>query len=210
MTPPLERLLPKLEGVTKSGNGYSARCPAHEDTRASLSITEGEHGKVLLKCHAGCDVDAIVAAVGLEIGDLFMPRLRVVNKTPKATSTTATPREGGPPVGPPENDSNTRTPPGLTLAGYAAAKRLPIAFLTEIGLSDVMVGRPCVRIPYFDASGQETRRPIPLRPHWRRPVPLAARQQADALRAVSPRTRPSGRAPDTRRRRVGRAHTLAP
>jgi len=68
---PLELLLSKLPGVKKSGSGWSARCPVHDDRRASLSVSTGDDGRVLLRCHAGCDTAAIVAAVGLKLADLF-------------------------------------------------------------------------------------------------------------------------------------------
>ena len=54
-----------------SGDGHMAKCPAHEDRTASLSINTGDDGRVLLKCHAGCDVDAILHAAHLERRDLF-------------------------------------------------------------------------------------------------------------------------------------------
>jgi DNA primase len=47
----------------RSGKGYLARCPAHDDRKASLSISEGRDGRVLLKCFAGCAFDQIVSAV---------------------------------------------------------------------------------------------------------------------------------------------------
>ncbi len=43
--------------------GSSAKCPAHEDTQASLSISENPAGKVLLKCHAGCSQGAVIGAL---------------------------------------------------------------------------------------------------------------------------------------------------
>ncbi len=55
----------------KSGAGYSACCPAHDDENPSLSIREGNDGKILLHCFAGCPVDAICHALGLEVSDLF-------------------------------------------------------------------------------------------------------------------------------------------
>jgi len=58
----------------KSGEGYTARCPAHEDSRASLSVSEGKDGKALLKCFTGCEAAAIAAALGLEMADLFPER----------------------------------------------------------------------------------------------------------------------------------------
>jgi putative DNA primase/helicase len=47
----------------RSGAGYVARCPAHEDSHASLWIRDGEKG-LLLYCYAGCDFRAIVRALG--------------------------------------------------------------------------------------------------------------------------------------------------
>jgi hypothetical protein len=71
---PLARVLERLPGVRQTGAGYSAHCPAHDDRSASLSVTDGDDGRVLLHCHAGCAVEAIVAAMGLEVRDLFPPR----------------------------------------------------------------------------------------------------------------------------------------
>ena len=39
------------------------RCPVHEDRRPSLSITTGKDGKVLVRCHAGCDQRDLIAAL---------------------------------------------------------------------------------------------------------------------------------------------------
>ena len=59
---PVDLLLSKLSGAKKSGDGWSAQCPAHEDQHASLSVSAGDEGTVLVKRHAGCDTSAIVAA----------------------------------------------------------------------------------------------------------------------------------------------------
>jgi hypothetical protein len=64
-------LLDRLDRVKRAGDGWQARCPAHEDRTPSLSIREGDDGRVLLKCHAGCSVEAIVDALGISISDLF-------------------------------------------------------------------------------------------------------------------------------------------
>jgi hypothetical protein len=71
---PIENLLAKLPGAKKASNGWSARCPAHDDRRASLSVAQGDDGTALVKCHAGCDTSAILAAVGLKLADLFPPK----------------------------------------------------------------------------------------------------------------------------------------
>jgi hypothetical protein len=69
---PVETILSKLRGVTPlSGGGYSALCPAHDDAVNSLSVSVGHDGRVLLRCHAGCQTSAVVAAMGLAFADLF-------------------------------------------------------------------------------------------------------------------------------------------
>ncbi len=68
---PVDRVLAKLPGAKKSGKGWSARCPAHDDRNPSLSVSEGDDGTVLLKCHSGCTTAAILDAVGLTPRDLF-------------------------------------------------------------------------------------------------------------------------------------------
>ncbi len=60
--------------ATRTAGGWAARCPAHDDRNASLSLTEGRDGRTLLRCHAGCEFSAIVAAMGLKPSDLFPPR----------------------------------------------------------------------------------------------------------------------------------------
>src|SRR5579859_7376119 len=71
MMTPVNTLLAKLPSAKKSGNGWLARCPAHEDRRASLSVSEGDDGRALLNCHAGCGAAAILSALGLTLADLF-------------------------------------------------------------------------------------------------------------------------------------------
>lgn len=65
----LEEVARRFE-ATRSGAGFMARCPAHEDDRASLGISQ-ENGKVLLHCFAGCVTDAILRAKKLTMKDLF-------------------------------------------------------------------------------------------------------------------------------------------
>jgi len=71
---PIDRVLRGLHGVKDASDGYIALCPAHEDRNPSLSVKEADDGKALLHCHAGCDTEQIVAALGLEMHDLFPPR----------------------------------------------------------------------------------------------------------------------------------------
>lgn len=48
-----------------------ARCPAHQDRHASLSVTEFRDGKVGLHCFAGCTTGEVCEAIGLTLRDLF-------------------------------------------------------------------------------------------------------------------------------------------
>lgn len=68
-----EEFAARLNGK-RTGTGWAAKCPAHEDRNASLSITAGDDGKTLLRCHAGCTFADVVAAAGLRPGDLFPPK----------------------------------------------------------------------------------------------------------------------------------------
>ena len=67
----MDDLLTRLTEVKSSGDGWMARCPAHEDHDPSLSIGRGDDGRWLLKCHAGCTIDAILLALDLQRRDLL-------------------------------------------------------------------------------------------------------------------------------------------
>jgi len=62
--------------VPSWGDAKAARCPAHDDSRASLSLSEGDDGRALLYCHAGCDVREVVEALDLNMSDLFSTSYR--------------------------------------------------------------------------------------------------------------------------------------
>ena len=67
-------LLERLEAVKATGHGrWMARCPAHDDRHPSLSIGDGD--RILVHCFAGCAVEDVLTAVGLELSDLFPERL---------------------------------------------------------------------------------------------------------------------------------------
>jgi hypothetical protein len=68
---PVELLLSKLPNAKRHGEAWAARCPAHKDKRPSLSISEGEGGRALVHCHAGCKPEEVVAALGMTLADLM-------------------------------------------------------------------------------------------------------------------------------------------
>ena len=64
-------ILDRLDALRRHGSDCIARCPAHDDRNPSLSIKQGEDGRVLVYCHAGCSVESICAALGIAKRDLF-------------------------------------------------------------------------------------------------------------------------------------------
>jgi hypothetical protein len=128
----VDEFLGRLDRVKKAGDGWVAHCPSHEDRNPSLSISERE-GRILLHCHAGCTAEAIVAALGLELHDLF--------EGEGESDTTS-------------GNTSTRQQSGCTLAEFAAAKQLPEDFLRSHGVDQITyLKRPAVRFAYLDDAG---------------------------------------------------------
>ena len=79
MASPIDTIMARLDTgghrPTKSGNGWRAFCPVHEaDGKAhkpSLSIDQGDDGRALICCRAGCQTESIVKALGMGMQDLF-------------------------------------------------------------------------------------------------------------------------------------------
>ncbi|MGB8297961.1 MAG: hypothetical protein WCG85_21265, partial [Polyangia bacterium] len=94
MTASLSELLRALQPhkLRKTSSGWAACCPAHEDKRPSLSITEAANGNVLVKCHAGCRTEDVLAKLDLPMAVLFADHGEPV-ATPLRTAPTTTERE---------------------------------------------------------------------------------------------------------------------
>jgi hypothetical protein len=65
------KILGRFSGVRRSGKGWVALCPAHDDRKASLAVDERD-GKILIHCHAGCSPEQVCRAVGIQLADLFL------------------------------------------------------------------------------------------------------------------------------------------
>jgi hypothetical protein len=145
----IEAFLDGLKQVRKSGNGWTAQCPSHSDKHNSLSVGEGDDGRILIRCHAGCSLKQVTLALGLNMQDLFPETINSNGKNRQIARYVVTPRETTATLQPSSLG-------GCTLIEYAEAKRLPIEFLRECSLKDVTyTGKPIVRIPYFDENGIE-------------------------------------------------------
>ena len=136
---PVDKVLERLEGVEKHDGFYRAFCPAHDDNSTpNLDVKEGDDGRALLICRVGCETPKIVAALGLEMRDLFEQsndQRKKFGSYPPKTAATLQP---------------------CNLENYAASKCLPVEFLKKLGLTDRNYqGKPAVRIPYFDENGEE-------------------------------------------------------
>ena len=71
-----EALLSRLDKVKSTGSGrWLACCPAHNDRSPSLSIRELDDGRVLVHCFSGCEVEAVLGAVGLTFDALYPEKL---------------------------------------------------------------------------------------------------------------------------------------
>src|SRR5579875_445323 len=126
--PNLQTLLTRLQKVRKVTHGWTARCPAHRDKHPSLSIDLGEQGHILLKCFAGCSLEAIVQAVGMSMTELFPT-------TPA----------------PPASASRRSQYQPLTLLDLAEEKMLPWKHLFRLGVTEEKGG--VLRIPYYLPDG---------------------------------------------------------
>jgi hypothetical protein len=71
---PAERFVQRLSKVKGRNGSWTACCPAHEDKSPSLSVREADDGRVLVHCFGGCDVHAVLGAVGMDMTDLFPER----------------------------------------------------------------------------------------------------------------------------------------
>ena len=111
---PARNFVNRLKNVRERGDGsWTALCPAHTDKSRSLSVRIGDEA-VVIRCFAGCEIEAIVSAAGMRMQDLYPPR--------------------------PSRDGKRRFPP-FPWRDFAAHSRTA---LTAIGLAlcDLAAGRP--------------------------------------------------------------------
>jgi len=117
----------KALGGRKAGTAWTARCPAHDDRAPSLSIADARDGKVLVRCHAGCDQRDVIAALRARgVWDVADPRSIRFSRKPDR-------------VPPPEMDGDAikRTEAALAIwRGAQSAEGTPVeTYLRSRGLT---------------------------------------------------------------------------
>lgn len=85
--PPIDRVLNALHdrgcrvvAHPNQPDSWSAQCPAHDDRNPSLSIHRRHDGVIGLHCFGPCATESVVAALGLEWGDLWEDSERDFNR----------------------------------------------------------------------------------------------------------------------------------
>src|SRR4051794_37197609 len=91
----VKELFGNLAKFHATSTGFIACCPAHEDRTPSLSISLGSDGRILVRCHAGCEAAAVMRAIGRNLTELFddntaLPEARRPNSTVKPPRAYAT------------------------------------------------------------------------------------------------------------------------
>lgn len=77
----LNDIISRFQSPKPNGNNsFMVRCPCHNDSTQSLSISE-KNGKILLNCFAGCRTEDILQSVNLDMKDLFTDKPN--HNTPK-------------------------------------------------------------------------------------------------------------------------------
>lgn len=159
---PLGLVVGRLPNPRRSGDGFTDRCPAHDDRSPSLSVGPGVDRAVVLRCFRDCPPEAILRA--LHFGDDEVRAILAARRDGTVSSASSSYR------------AQRSGPAGLTVAELARAKGLPEHELRAFGLRDA-IGRRAVEIPYLDVTGRvlfvRTRTPsktlqpagIPLSPY---------------------------------------------
>lgn len=157
----------RAAGSHPDRSGRHWRCPVQGhgrgrgDVNPSLVVDEGQDGRALLHCEAGCPTMLVISELGLEMADLFA-REREGGRDPSRRAARLHDRDerGGNPrtsgVHGSESSHARLHAPDCTLEAYTEAKRLPVEFLRRLGIREAPYqGGVALRIPYLDESGEE-------------------------------------------------------
>jgi putative DNA primase/helicase len=140
---PVDLVLERADNARRVSGGWLVSCPVTRhgqgrgDVNPSVSVTEGDDGRALVRCKTGCDTESVVSSWGLTMADLFKRRNGHGRGGSYASPET---RSTGQPA---------------TLENYAAYVGLPVEFLKGLGLKEYHhLGDPAVSMPYLDGNGE--------------------------------------------------------
>lgn len=77
----VEAIVAARESTERTGD-ERLHCPAHPDGTESLTVRGNGEGRALVRCHAGCSAEEVVAAVGLTMRDLWRGTARAALSRP--------------------------------------------------------------------------------------------------------------------------------
>ena len=116
----LQQVLNMLKSVSgPNGSGeFTAKCPAHQDRTASLTLTQKQSAKdgktkIYLCCHAGCTNAAVLGALGITAQDLIVDPDPAGRPGGRSTGSRSGSGKGG------------RSTKGRSRSGTSAADRAP-------------------------------------------------------------------------------------
>lgn len=156
----LSDFLARLTIKDEERDGWLAKCPGHDDSKASLRVTVSEDsGKILLKCRAGCDNPHIMESMGLTIADLA-GMVDDTNAEHSTASTDALPEE--PAIAELGRQLDTwaldlDTPLGAEALAYAATRfgiEPEDARRLGLGVTTSLKGGPRLVVPFRDLTGR--------------------------------------------------------
>jgi len=131
-------------GGRKSGGGWMAHCPVHEDRKPSLSIQEADGGQVLVHCFSGCAQDAILEALR-QRGLWPRQPLPSPNQASRPSTTAASKT--------PPNQPADRSAWELWAHSPAAPGDHPYLVRKHIGAHGARAAGGRLILPLFDAAG---------------------------------------------------------
>ena len=112
-------------GGRKAGGGWMAHCPTHDDREPSLSIRDADDGKVLVRCHAGCHQDRVIATLRSRGLQTENGPSRFIRPAPRAAA-----------ASPPDRDDAKRSKAALAVwqSAMSAGGSLVETYLASRGL----------------------------------------------------------------------------